>query len=56
MINSSLRWLATGDGVMLDIEVPSLEGLRVAKVAPGLAMLTDDKLQALSVPLGIKLL
>ena len=49
------RWLATGDGVMSDIEAPSLEALRVERVARSLVVLTDDKLQALSVLLGIKL-
>lgn len=49
------RWLATGDGVMADSETPSLEALKVEQVARALVRQADDKLQALSVLLGIKL-
>jgi transcriptional regulator with XRE-family HTH domain len=49
------RWLATGDGAMLNDEAPPFEVLRVDKLAHSLAVLTDEKLHALSVILGIKL-
>jgi len=49
------RWLVTGDGVMVDSEAPSFEAQRVEKMAKSLAVLTDEKLHALSVLLGIKL-
>jgi transcriptional regulator with XRE-family HTH domain len=49
------RWLATGHGVMFDSETSSAEAQRVEKVAKSLAVLTDEKLSALSVLLGIKL-
>lgn len=54
-LNVNARWLATGDGLMVDAETSSLDALRVEKVARALGLLTDDKLQALSVLLGIKL-
>jgi len=48
------RWLATGEGVMVDSETPSFETRRVLRVAQGLAALTDERLQAVSVLLGVK--
>lgn len=49
------RWLTTGEGVMCDGEMPSFTEMRAQKIARNLAVLTDDKLSALSVLLGIKL-
>jgi len=49
------RWLATGDGEMVLGDTPSLEQRRVEKLARGLAALKDDRLQALSILLGIGL-
>ncbi|MFC3468840.1 helix-turn-helix domain-containing protein [Massilia oculi] len=49
------RWLATGNGTMLNDETPPLEVRRVEKLARNLAALTDEKLHAVSVLLGIKL-
>lgn len=49
------RWLAMGDGVMVTGDRPSAEQRRVEKLARGLAALKDDRLQALSVLLGIEL-
>lgn len=49
------RWLATGDGVMFDSETASAEAQRIENLAKSLAVLTDEKLHALSVILGIKL-
>lgn len=49
------RWLVTGEGVMCGSEVPSLAARRAEELAKSLAVLTDDKLHALSVLLGIRL-
>lgn len=49
------RWLATGDGVMTDGEATSHAVRRAEKITKSLAVLTDEKLQALSVLLGVKL-
>ncbi len=55
LLNVEARWLATGDGVMYDGETPLLHTQRVQKVAQSIAVLTDEKLVALSVLLGVKL-
>jgi transcriptional regulator with XRE-family HTH domain len=49
------RWLATGDGDVCNAEQRSVASLKVERIAKNLAVLTDEKLQALSVVLGIKL-
>lgn len=49
------RWLATGDGVMCHSDVPPLAERQAGKIAKSLVVLTDEKLYALSVLLGIKL-
>lgn len=49
------RWLATGEGVMVLGETLSFEARRAAKMANTLAVLTDEKLGALSVLLGVRL-
>lgn len=49
------RWLATGHGLMIDGDAPAFQAQRLAKVAASLSVLTDEKLNALSVLLGIKL-
>jgi transcriptional regulator with XRE-family HTH domain len=54
-LNVEARWLATGEGPMVDNGTPSLEALRVEKMARALVVLNDEKIQALSVLLGIKL-
>ena len=54
-LNVEARWLATGEGIMVDEGTPTLEMLRVQRISKGVAALTDEKLQALSVLLGIKL-
>jgi hypothetical protein len=47
--------LATGDGVMKDSDTSPQVAQRVQRVSHGLAALTDERLQALSVVLGIKI-
>lgn len=49
------RWLATGDGAMSNSEAPSQEARLVEKLARSLIVLTSEKLQALSVLLGVRL-
>jgi transcriptional regulator with XRE-family HTH domain len=49
------RWLATGEGAVSNDETPSFDERRAVKIAKSLVVLTDEKLQALSVLLGVKL-
>ncbi|MGX9221880.1 helix-turn-helix domain-containing protein (plasmid) [Massilia varians] len=49
------RWLATGEGPMSPGEATSFEIRRAERMAKSLAVLTDEKLHALSVLLGVKL-
>jgi transcriptional regulator with XRE-family HTH domain len=55
VLDVNARWLATGQGDFCDGEQRSSASIKEQRIAKNLAVLTDEKLLALSVVLGIKL-